>query len=221
MAMGTRKDQEQQEELWVPQASLAKGASHPFYQRLNQLLNQISYQLSLTGKEYFMGIAIKSLINVRLWTILLIVPMLAGCGYTSMVLKPTQPCSTHGTKSVAIFTLTVKNAVNPEYGSAPYILKVESNKSATTTFMLDGDWEDKGSPWNMLYADSTDFPVSLGLDAGKYTIRVLHGRGENLLLGWTFDFPLNMEFEVPPGSVVYLGHVVLTTREAKRRMSEW
>jgi transposase len=40
MAMGTRKDQEQQEELWVPQASLAKGASHPFYQRLNQLLEE-------------------------------------------------------------------------------------------------------------------------------------------------------------------------------------
>ena len=40
MAMGTRKDQEQQEELWTPQASLAKGASHPFYQRLNQLLEE-------------------------------------------------------------------------------------------------------------------------------------------------------------------------------------
>src|SRR5271157_2267406 len=40
MAMGTRKNQEQQEELWIPQASLAKGASHPFYQCLNQLLEE-------------------------------------------------------------------------------------------------------------------------------------------------------------------------------------
>ncbi len=40
MAIGTRKDQEQQEELWVPKATLAKGASHPFYQRLNQLLEE-------------------------------------------------------------------------------------------------------------------------------------------------------------------------------------
>src|SRR5215469_7526757 len=40
MAMGTRKEQEQQEELWIPQASLAKGVSHPFYQRLNQLLQE-------------------------------------------------------------------------------------------------------------------------------------------------------------------------------------
>lgn len=38
MAMGRRKDQEQQEELWVPREALAKGAGHPFYQRLNQLL---------------------------------------------------------------------------------------------------------------------------------------------------------------------------------------
>src|SRR5215471_18956910 len=38
MAMGRRKDQEQQEELWVPHDVLGKGAGHPFYQRLNQLL---------------------------------------------------------------------------------------------------------------------------------------------------------------------------------------
>ena len=36
--MGRRKDQEQQEELWVPHDALGKGAGHPFYQRLNQLL---------------------------------------------------------------------------------------------------------------------------------------------------------------------------------------
>ena len=40
MAMGTRKDQEQQEEMWIPQASLAKGSSHPFYRRLNELLEE-------------------------------------------------------------------------------------------------------------------------------------------------------------------------------------
>src|SRR2546422_2529997 len=43
MAMGTRKDQEQQEEMWIPQAWLAKGVSHPFYQRLNQLLEECRF----------------------------------------------------------------------------------------------------------------------------------------------------------------------------------
>src|SRR6516164_1442263 len=36
MAMGMRR--ERQEELWIPTCTLARPASHPFYQRLNQLL---------------------------------------------------------------------------------------------------------------------------------------------------------------------------------------
>jgi len=50
MAMGTRKDQEQQEELWVPQQALPKGASHPFYQRLNQLLEESRFDEFVEGR---------------------------------------------------------------------------------------------------------------------------------------------------------------------------
>jgi transposase len=50
MAMGTRKDQEQQEEMWIPQASLAKGASHPFYQRLNELLEESHFDAFVEGR---------------------------------------------------------------------------------------------------------------------------------------------------------------------------
>jgi transposase len=50
MAMGTRKDQEQQEEIWIPQAALAKGASHPFYQRLNQLLEESRFDEFVEGR---------------------------------------------------------------------------------------------------------------------------------------------------------------------------
>ena len=50
MAMGKRKDQEQQEEIWIPQASLAKGASHPFYQRLNQLLEESRFDEFVEGR---------------------------------------------------------------------------------------------------------------------------------------------------------------------------
>jgi transposase len=50
MAMGTRKDQEQQEEMWIPQTSLAKGASHPFYQRLNQLLEESRFDGFVEGR---------------------------------------------------------------------------------------------------------------------------------------------------------------------------
>src|SRR3989475_11338252 len=50
MAMGTRKDQEQQEEMWIPQAWLAKGVSHPFYQRLNQLLEECRFDEFVEGR---------------------------------------------------------------------------------------------------------------------------------------------------------------------------
>ena len=37
MAMGRRRKRVRQEELWTPTAALPVGASHPFYQRLNQI----------------------------------------------------------------------------------------------------------------------------------------------------------------------------------------
>ena len=40
MAMGTRKHRQRQEQLWVTHAELARGPGHPFYARLNELLDQ-------------------------------------------------------------------------------------------------------------------------------------------------------------------------------------
>ena len=40
MAMGRRKKRVRQERLWTPTAALPVGASHPFYQRLNQVLDE-------------------------------------------------------------------------------------------------------------------------------------------------------------------------------------
>jgi len=38
MAMGTRKQREKQEEIWIAHSELAAAPGHPFYQRLNELL---------------------------------------------------------------------------------------------------------------------------------------------------------------------------------------
>ena len=38
MAMGTRKQREKQDEIWIAHAELASAPGHPFYQRLNELL---------------------------------------------------------------------------------------------------------------------------------------------------------------------------------------
>lgn len=40
MAMGRRRKRTRQEGLWTPTAALPVGASHPFYQRLNQILDE-------------------------------------------------------------------------------------------------------------------------------------------------------------------------------------
>ena len=40
MAMGRRRKRVRQEELWTPTAALPVGASHPFYPRLNQILDE-------------------------------------------------------------------------------------------------------------------------------------------------------------------------------------
>ncbi len=40
MAMGTRKQQERQEELWIATAELPRSGGHPFYERLNKLLEE-------------------------------------------------------------------------------------------------------------------------------------------------------------------------------------
>ena len=43
MAMGTRKQQERQEEFWIATAELPRSAGHPFYERLNELLEEAGF----------------------------------------------------------------------------------------------------------------------------------------------------------------------------------
>jgi len=40
MGMGTRQSQERQEEIWIANAELARSPGHPFYQRLNEVLDE-------------------------------------------------------------------------------------------------------------------------------------------------------------------------------------
>src|SRR5215475_1899762 len=48
MAMGTRR--EHQEDLWIPTCTLARPASHPFYQRLDQLLAGHDFDRFVEGR---------------------------------------------------------------------------------------------------------------------------------------------------------------------------
>jgi transposase len=55
MAMGTRKQREKQEDLWIAHTELATVPGHPFYQKLNELLEDEGFdeRPSLTPGIYF------------------------------------------------------------------------------------------------------------------------------------------------------------------------
>ena len=44
MAMGTRKQRERQEDIWIAHTELASAPAHPFYQRLNELLEAEGFE---------------------------------------------------------------------------------------------------------------------------------------------------------------------------------
>jgi transposase len=50
MAMGTRKGREKQEDLWIAHTELATAPGHPFYQRLNELLEAERFDEFVEGR---------------------------------------------------------------------------------------------------------------------------------------------------------------------------
>ena len=50
MAMGTRKQREKQEDIWIAHTELASAPGHPFYQRLNELLEAESFDEFVEGR---------------------------------------------------------------------------------------------------------------------------------------------------------------------------
>ncbi len=55
MAMGTRKDRERTEMLWLSATEIHATAAHPFYQRLNELLDSNGFDRFVEGecKEFY------------------------------------------------------------------------------------------------------------------------------------------------------------------------
>ena len=50
MAMGTRKQREKQEDIWIAHAELPSAPGHPFYQRLNELLEAEKFDEYVEGR---------------------------------------------------------------------------------------------------------------------------------------------------------------------------
>ena len=50
MAMGTRKQREKQEGIWIAHTELAAAPGHPFYQKLNELLEAEGFDEFVEGR---------------------------------------------------------------------------------------------------------------------------------------------------------------------------
>ena len=50
MAMGTRQGRQRTEDLWIPTSELAKPAGHPFYERLNKILEEHDFDRFVEDK---------------------------------------------------------------------------------------------------------------------------------------------------------------------------
>jgi hypothetical protein len=50
MAMGTRKQREKQEDIWIAHTVLRSAPRHPFYQRLNELLEGAKFDEFVEGR---------------------------------------------------------------------------------------------------------------------------------------------------------------------------
>src|SRR5271165_3753140 len=50
MAMGTRKQRKKQEDIWIARTELASAPGHPFYQRLNELLEAERFDEFVEGR---------------------------------------------------------------------------------------------------------------------------------------------------------------------------
>ena len=50
MAMGTRQRQQRTEDLWIATSELAMPAGHPFYERLNQILDEHDFDSFVEDK---------------------------------------------------------------------------------------------------------------------------------------------------------------------------
>ena len=55
MGMGTRKQQERQEEFWIATAELPRSAGHPFYERMNELLEEAGFD-GFVEERWFIGV---------------------------------------------------------------------------------------------------------------------------------------------------------------------
>ena len=135
----------------------------------------------------------------RLATIAATLLFFSAC--TSVGLDKTASSVDFSKGSIAVLRIDMRNELKPDYPPThlgAVISKPAGNSAAAVRAQLPID------------SASSSVLIVEQLGVGPQAITSLIGESRNTLIRGNFDFSMNAPFDLPPNSVVYLGHLSLT-----------
>ena len=113
------------------------------------------------------------------------------------------------TKSLGLFTLRTSNQYKPSYEPDVQYITITPQPDGKNILFRVKKAHKKESK-NFL-----EYLISIDLEPGTYKIGNISGNSPNILTIGSFMFPVDTNFELPPDSVVYLGHLYMVNRKRK------
>lgn len=133
--------------------------------------------------------------------------LLSACATMGLDKKATQVDWSKG--SVVVTSVELKNEYKPNYSPTWLAIGIEKAKGDGST--------GGGTAWETLASGQSSAILTHQLPPGKYTIKSLQGRAGQFPVIGSMDFSVDAPFEVPPKSVIYLGHIAMTNKEKMNR----
>lgn len=142
------------------------------------------------------------------WTATCAFFIMSLCGCSSV--KPMALESKEGiqlpAKSIGLFTLRTSNQLKPDYEPSVSSIEIKPQTGKSIYFA-------PGKPHEQQKDGYLEYLVSVDLAPGVYSIGSIAGVSTGILIYGTFRFPIDATFELPPESIVYLGHIDMVNRK--------
>jgi hypothetical protein len=135
--------------------------------------------------------------------------VLSGCSSTKMALNSRKDAAPQPGKGMVLLSLRVENQYKPQY--QPTVWWVETQAPGGKPARV---WTNR-KPFRAEESRFTEQLISLDLPPGHYSLGDVYGVYQGFWVAGRFKYPVGAEFDVLPGSIVYLGHVCMTNREKK------
>ncbi len=157
----------------------------------------------------------KTLRSVRLFIIglvcLLGITSFCGCSMGKpMALETKSGALELESESVGLFTLRTSNQYKP--GFQPAVMSIEAVSDETDKKVVFRAAKHHSHEKKRFY----EYLVSVDLSPGIYRVGKIAGSSTSFLFHGSFAFPVGASFELPPDSVVYLGHINMVNRKRNK-----